>query len=133
MGFFGITPFSKESIDNYAGVLVPLSQERQDTIVANNDANRQSAEGSQPSVSHSERESSSETGLDGSDLEDRRLNKSTSSCSSHTLEGLRAEVTAEADARGENSSYNCEFLRPGGLLQRSSALQPREIQVLICQ
>jgi hypothetical protein len=107
MGFMGLTsPFKKDSVDNYEGVLVPLANAaRHPTVVAEYARRR--------SVANDYSDGNSDDPLQKDGAKPREDNgmmrTSSEGYSPYTVEGLRAEIHEDVATSGQDSAYDCEY------------------------
>ncbi|KAE8441502.1 hypothetical protein EG329_004890 [Mollisiaceae sp. DMI_Dod_QoI] len=109
MGFLAIkSPFHKDSIDDYQGVLVPLAQASRHPTVAAEYARRRSSEGLSDNNTSSSAKSAEDSSIpkEGDAGEDGIMRTSSAGYNPYTLEGLRAEVNEDVAASGHDSSYD---------------------------
>lgn len=133
MGFFaGIPrPFQKESVDNYHGVLVPLSQAKRHESVEAEYARRFSHDGARPgSASGSKKKDSDDDGAaapggKGDEETGRGAPAGAIWDGAYTVEMLREEVTNDVAASGHDTAYDCEFYF-WGLIFRNPLREERE-------
>jgi hypothetical protein len=106
MGFMGLTsPFKKDSVDNYEGVLVPLANAaRHPTVVAEYARRRSAANDS------SDGNSDDPLKKDGAKPgeENGVMRMTSEGYSPYTVEGLRAEIHEDVATSGRDSAYDCE-------------------------
>ena len=107
MGFMGLTsPFKKDSVDSYQGVLVPLANAaRHPTVVAEYARRRSAANDS--SDGNSDDPLKKDAAKPGK--ENGVMRTSSEGYSPYTVEGLSAEIHEDVTASGHDSAYDCEF------------------------
>lgn len=110
MGFFGLQkPFKKDSVNDYQGVLVPLSQAARHPTVAAEYARKKSAEGARNSTEHVGKNDESEGKDVGTGRAEEGVIRTTGDAySPYTIEGLKAEVFKDITASGHDSTYDCK-------------------------
>jgi hypothetical protein len=113
MGLFSHIPrpFRTETVDDYQGVLVPLSRAKRHETVEAEYARRYSLEGRPISPSGSKKDEDAQ--------KDKAIDEETGAPTQsrvwdgvYTVETLREEVNADVAASGHDSSYDCEYI-PG--------------------
>jgi len=107
MGFMGLTsPFKKDSVDSYQGVLVPLANAaRHPTVVAEYARRQSAANDSSDGNSDDPLKKDAAKPVE----ENGAMRMSSEGYSPYTVEGLRAEIHEDVTASGHDSAYDCEF------------------------
>ena len=116
MEFLGLRrPGQKDSVDDYQGVLVPLSQASRHQSVIAEYQRRRSAEGRADAndvATFGPGQTKVETGSNGEKTKTelgRGSGSESDSESPYTLEGLRAEVHEDVAASGHDTAYDCKY------------------------
>lgn len=94
-------PFQKESVENYTGVLVPISQAKRHPSVISKAASY----GWRPSEDGS-RKGSLSGKTDVGDGETGVLRTTSGTYDPYTIDGIRAEIDSEAESGGHDTIYD---------------------------
>lgn len=106
--------FTKDHVDNYQGVLVPLSSAKRHPTVEAEYARRRSAEGRNSDGTPGTPVQEKKVEGKGSDTEDGVMRTTSANYSPYTIEGLRAEIMEDADSgSGGDTAYDRKFYTSG--------------------
>ncbi|EPQ65336.1 High-affinity inorganic phosphate (Pi) transporter [Blumeria graminis f. sp. tritici 96224] len=100
MKIFGLNLSPKESIENYPGILVPLSQAHRRSALEINDGTRRPSTIEKSSISDAEKGNAPRRST-------QEIEKSEASTA---IEDLRAEILAEVDDEQQGSAYELKSL-----------------------